>query len=166
VNEYFRDRDKGDNVLDKQEEARASIQIGYRAVLDSKSSDETLVSNSPLPLFPLYMATFFSLKIIVVFFWRFSQDYWWYARIMIPWTLLTKCPGTLCKLGAKTLNALLQLPMAKVCEAWVRAQALCIHGCRTSWVSGIWDSGTAKPQLFYLLSHITLHIGSKLKPPE
>ncbi|CAD6335938.1 unnamed protein product [Miscanthus lutarioriparius] len=43
VNEYFRDRDKGDNVLDnKQEEARASIQIGYRAVLDSKSSDETL----------------------------------------------------------------------------------------------------------------------------
>jgi hypothetical protein len=50
VNEYFRDRDKGDNVLDKQEEARASIQIGYRAVLDSKSSDETLVSN-PLPIF-------------------------------------------------------------------------------------------------------------------
>nr|AZQ05604.1 ALMT1 [Saccharum hybrid cultivar] len=42
VNEYFRDQDKGDDVLDKQEEARASIQIGYRAVLDSKSSDETL----------------------------------------------------------------------------------------------------------------------------
>jgi hypothetical protein len=72
-----------------------------------------------------------------------------YACIMIAWTLLTKYPGTLCKLGAKTLNALLQLPMAKVCEAWVCAQALCIHGCRTSWVSGIWDSGTAKAQLFY-----------------
>nr|CAB3468671.1 unnamed protein product [Digitaria exilis] len=41
VNEYFRDQDKDDNVVDKQE-ARASIQIGYRAVLDSKSSDETL----------------------------------------------------------------------------------------------------------------------------
>ncbi|TKW21923.1 hypothetical protein SEVIR_4G153500v4 [Setaria viridis] len=41
VNEYFRDKDKDDNVLDRQE-ARASIQIGYRAVLDSKSSDETL----------------------------------------------------------------------------------------------------------------------------
>jgi hypothetical protein len=44
VNEYFRDQDKDDNVLDRQE-ARASIQMGYRAVLDSKSSDETLVSN-------------------------------------------------------------------------------------------------------------------------
>jgi hypothetical protein len=44
VNEYFRDQDKDDKVLDKQE-ARASIQIGYRAVLDSKSNDETLVSN-------------------------------------------------------------------------------------------------------------------------
>lgn len=41
VNEYFRDQDEGDDVLGKQE-ARASIQIGYRAVLDSKSSDETL----------------------------------------------------------------------------------------------------------------------------
>ncbi|CAL5039828.1 unnamed protein product [Urochloa decumbens] len=41
VNEYFRDQDKDENALDKQE-ARASIQIGYRAVLDSKSSDETL----------------------------------------------------------------------------------------------------------------------------
>jgi len=65
VNEYFRDRDKGDNVLDnKQEEARASIQIGYRAVLDSKSSDETLVSN--LATFSLSLKIFFSdsLKII------------------------------------------------------------------------------------------------------
>jgi predicted transcriptional regulator len=66
VNEYFRDQDKGDDVLDKQEEARASIQVGYRAVLDSKSSDETLVSN--LATFSLsqdYLFSFCdSLKII------------------------------------------------------------------------------------------------------
>jgi hypothetical protein len=54
VNEYFRDQDKDDN--DKQE-ARASIQIGYRAVLDSKSSDETLVSNS---LFSIFLLIFFA----------------------------------------------------------------------------------------------------------
>ncbi|WVZ79054.1 hypothetical protein U9M48_026681 [Paspalum notatum var. saurae] len=41
VNEYFRDQDKDSNAPDKQE-VKASIQIGYRAVLDSKSSDETL----------------------------------------------------------------------------------------------------------------------------
>ncbi|KAJ1260276.1 hypothetical protein BS78_10G219700 [Paspalum vaginatum] len=41
VNKYFRDQDKDGNAPDKQE-VRASIQLGYRAVLDSKSSDETL----------------------------------------------------------------------------------------------------------------------------
>ncbi|KAL6906354.1 hypothetical protein ACP4OV_003955 [Aristida adscensionis] len=41
VEEYFREQDKEGNVLDKQA-ARASIHMGYRAVLDSKSSDETL----------------------------------------------------------------------------------------------------------------------------
>ncbi|KAL5223666.1 hypothetical protein ABZP36_010305 [Zizania latifolia] len=41
VTEYFQDRDRDDNILDKQE-SRASIHIGYRAVLESKSSDETL----------------------------------------------------------------------------------------------------------------------------
>ncbi|XP_062229505.1 aluminum-activated malate transporter 12-like [Phragmites australis] len=41
VNEYFREKDKDGNVLDEQA-AGASIGIGYRAVLDSKSSDETL----------------------------------------------------------------------------------------------------------------------------
>jgi len=46
VNEYFRDPDKDDNILDKQA-SRASIHTGYRAVLDAKSSDETMVSNSP-----------------------------------------------------------------------------------------------------------------------
>ncbi|KAL6642652.1 hypothetical protein ACP70R_020833 [Stipagrostis hirtigluma subsp. patula] len=43
VHEYFREQDKDGNILDKQE-ARASIQIGYRSVLDSKSSDETLAN--------------------------------------------------------------------------------------------------------------------------
>ncbi|XP_062232692.1 aluminum-activated malate transporter 12-like isoform X2 [Phragmites australis] len=47
VNEYFREQDKDDNVLDKQAE-RASIHIGYRAVLDSKSSDETLLEQCKL----------------------------------------------------------------------------------------------------------------------
>ncbi|KAM0884102.1 hypothetical protein ACQ4PT_031226 [Festuca glaucescens] len=46
VNEYFQDQEKDDNILDKQA-SRESIRTGYRAVLDSKSSDETLVSNSP-----------------------------------------------------------------------------------------------------------------------
>lgn len=46
VDEYFRDQDKDDNILDKQA-SRASIHTGYRAVLDSKSSDENLVSSSP-----------------------------------------------------------------------------------------------------------------------
>lgn len=46
VNEYFRDQDKDENILDKQA-SRASIHTSYRAVLDSKSSDETQVSNSP-----------------------------------------------------------------------------------------------------------------------
>ncbi|KQJ97890.1 aluminum-activated malate transporter 12 [Brachypodium distachyon] len=41
VDEYFRDQDKDDNILDKQA-SRASIHTGYRAVLDSKSSDENL----------------------------------------------------------------------------------------------------------------------------
>lgn len=41
VTEYFQDQDKDDKILDKQA-SRASIHIGYRAVLDSKSSDETL----------------------------------------------------------------------------------------------------------------------------
>ncbi|GJM97735.1 hypothetical protein PR202_ga14684 [Eleusine coracana subsp. coracana] len=41
VDEYFREQEKDDEVLERQE-ARASIQIGYRAVLDSKSSDESL----------------------------------------------------------------------------------------------------------------------------
>ncbi|KAL6873491.1 hypothetical protein ACP4OV_013573 [Aristida adscensionis] len=41
VDEYFGGQDKDENVQDK-EEVRASIHSGYRAVLDSKSSDETL----------------------------------------------------------------------------------------------------------------------------
>ncbi|XP_006662090.1 aluminum-activated malate transporter 12 [Oryza brachyantha] len=41
VTEYFQDQDKDDNIVDKQA-SRASIHIGYRAVLDSKSSDENL----------------------------------------------------------------------------------------------------------------------------
>ncbi|KAF6995105.1 hypothetical protein CFC21_011664 [Triticum aestivum] len=41
VNEYFRDQEKHDNILDKQT-SRASIHTGYREVLDSKSSDESL----------------------------------------------------------------------------------------------------------------------------
>ncbi|KAL6603122.1 hypothetical protein ACP70R_043483 [Stipagrostis hirtigluma subsp. patula] len=41
VNEYFGEHDQDDNILDK-EAVRASIHVGYRAVLDSKSSDETL----------------------------------------------------------------------------------------------------------------------------
>lgn len=43
VNEYFGDQEKHDNLLDKQT-SRASIHTGYREVLDSKSSDESLVS--------------------------------------------------------------------------------------------------------------------------
>ncbi|TVU08451.1 hypothetical protein EJB05_41856, partial [Eragrostis curvula] len=41
VDEYFREQNKDDDDLDRQE-ARASIHTGYRAVLDSKSSDESL----------------------------------------------------------------------------------------------------------------------------
>lgn len=41
MNEYFGDQEKHDNLLDKQT-SRASIHTGYREVLDSKSSDESL----------------------------------------------------------------------------------------------------------------------------
>ncbi|KAM0854327.1 hypothetical protein ACQ4PT_050485 [Festuca glaucescens] len=41
VNEYFRDQEKDDNIFDKQA-SRDSIHTGYRAVLESKSNDETL----------------------------------------------------------------------------------------------------------------------------
>lgn len=50
MNEYFRDQEKHDNLLDKQT-SRASIHTGYREVLDSKSSDESLVSKSPFDAF-------------------------------------------------------------------------------------------------------------------
>jgi hypothetical protein len=49
VDEYFREQDKGGNVLERQE-ARASIHTGYRAVLDSKSTDESLASSLSLLL--------------------------------------------------------------------------------------------------------------------
>jgi hypothetical protein len=113
VDEYFREQDKGGNVLERQE-ARASIHTGYRAVLDSKSTDESLVSSLSLLLL-IHIALLSKLMILT-------------AR-----TLFTKRSGTLCKLGAKTLNALLQLPMA----ARVRSQTLCIYCRCTSWVSGI-----------------------------
>jgi hypothetical protein len=113
VDEYFREQDKGGNVLERQE-ARASIHTGYRAVLDSKSTDESLASSLSLLLL-IHIALLSKLMILT-------------AR-----TLFTKRSGTLCKLGAKTLNALLQLPMA----ARVRSQTLCIYCRCTSWVSGI-----------------------------
>lgn len=58
VTEYFQDQDKDDKILDKQA-SRASIHIGYRAVLDSKSSDETLVRNYP------FDDTFFSFSLAI-----------------------------------------------------------------------------------------------------
>jgi hypothetical protein len=116
VDEYFREQDKGGNVLERQE-ARASIHTGYRAVLDSKSTDESLASS--LSLLLIHIALLSKLMILT-------------AR-----TLFTKRSGTLCKLGAKTLNALLQLPMAKVRAARVRSQTLCIYCRCTSWVSRI-----------------------------
>ncbi|GJM97738.1 hypothetical protein PR202_ga14688 [Eleusine coracana subsp. coracana] len=50
VDEYFREQEKDDKVLERQE-TRASIQIGYRSVLDSKSSDESLTPPSVRSLF-------------------------------------------------------------------------------------------------------------------
>ncbi|VAH05529.1 unnamed protein product [Triticum turgidum subsp. durum] len=54
VNEYFRDQEKHDNILDKQT-SRASIHTGYREVLDSKSSDESLIDVMDVSYFKKYM---------------------------------------------------------------------------------------------------------------
>ena len=44
VNEYFKDKDMG--VIEEETEAsKDSMYKGYRVVLDSKSSDESLVSS-------------------------------------------------------------------------------------------------------------------------
>jgi hypothetical protein len=117
VNEYFRDQEKDDNILDKQA-SRESIHTGYRAVLDSKSSDETLVSNSPFNVLIFFSSSpcnLFSIGLMSCIYLLKKN------ALNDGYNIITNWPGTLCKLGAKTLNAVLQLPMAKICEAWFSA---------------------------------------------
>uniref|UniRef100_A0A452YPP4 Uncharacterized protein n=1 Tax=Aegilops tauschii subsp. strangulata TaxID=200361 RepID=A0A452YPP4_AEGTS len=113
VNEYFRDQEKHDNILDKQT-SRASIHTGYREVLDSKSSDESLVIKSSFDA-----SIFLSFSPCNCFYQIDVMDVSYFKKYMPSNN--NNWPGTLCKLGAKTLNAVLQLPMAKVCEARICA---------------------------------------------
>lgn len=114
VKEYFEEEEIKEETLVLSED---TIYNGYKTVLDSKSTDESLVS---------YLYRIFLSKLEYTIF-----------CISVNMCYI----GNVCKLGAKTYKTLSKISMETLCQSWICSSSVWLYCCCSSWLLKNRNSG-------------------------